>query len=160
VPTNLLDALLDGPFELTSRPEPVPGDLRLAWGMALVILILGRCRGKRASLQKLHFMAHSTRTHEARAETTRVLEGRLPTSTLIVRVEPWLSRALAFAHAAGLVKLERGTHAKLTDEGIIALNRMSAADSVLADEKAFLDTWGPRATETVIDRIMRMERLL
>lgn len=160
MPTNLLDALLDGPFELTSRPEPIPGDLRMAWGMALVILILGKCRGQRASLQKLHFMAHSTRTHGARAEAIRVLEGRLPTSALVVRVEPWLNRALAFARAAGLVKLERGTHAKLTDEGVIALKRISAVKSVLADEKAFLDSWGPRATEMVIDKIMRMERLL
>ena len=117
MPINLLDALLDGPFELTSRPEPVPGDLRLAWGMALVILILGRSRGKRASLQKLHFMAYSTRTRETRQETARVLEGHVATSTLVVRVEPWLNRALAFAHAAGLVALENGRHAKLTEKG-------------------------------------------
>jgi hypothetical protein len=57
---SLRDLLLDGPFELSARPEPIPGDLRLAWGIALVILILGRSRAKRASLQKLHFMAHSS----------------------------------------------------------------------------------------------------
>ena len=68
MPPDFLGTLLDGPFELTSRPEPVPGDLRMAWGMALIILILGRSRGKRASLQKLHFMAHSARTKESREE--------------------------------------------------------------------------------------------
>jgi hypothetical protein len=57
MPSSLRDLLLDGPFELLARPEPLPGDLRLAWGLALVLLILGRSRGKRASLQKLHFMA-------------------------------------------------------------------------------------------------------
>jgi hypothetical protein len=160
MPPNLLDALLDGPFELRSRPEPVPGDLRLAWGIALVILILGRSRGKRASLQKLHFMAHSTRTREARDEAKHVFEGRVGTSTLVVRVEPWLNRALAFAHAAGLVALEQGRYAKLTAEGIAALQKISATESVLSEERAFLDTLGPRATEIAIDKIMRMERLL
>ena len=65
---NLLDALLDGPFALTSRPEPVPGDLRLGWGIALVVLLLGKSRAKRASLQKLHLLAHSIRTRQARTE--------------------------------------------------------------------------------------------
>lgn len=50
MPPSFLDTLLDGPFELTPRPEPVAGDLRMSWGIALVILILGRSRGKRASL--------------------------------------------------------------------------------------------------------------
>jgi len=160
MPHSFLDALLDGPFELASRPEPVPGDLRLAWGIAVVILILGRSRGKRASLQKLHFMAHSTRTRQAREETMRVLEGRVATAALVVRVEPWLNRALAFARASGLVAIEHGSHAKLTNEGISALEKISDAESVLSEEKVFLDAFGPRATEATILKIMRMERLV
>jgi hypothetical protein len=31
--------LLDGPYELSARPEPLPGDLRLAWGIAVLIVI-------------------------------------------------------------------------------------------------------------------------
>jgi hypothetical protein len=157
---SLLDALLDGPFELASRPEPVPGDLRLAWGIALVILILGRSRGKRASLQKLHFMAHSTRTRQARAESMSVFEGKVAPATFVVRVEPWLNRALAFARASGLVTIERGSHAQLTDQGISALDEISQVDSVLSEERAFLDAFGLRATEAAIQKIMRMERLL
>ena len=76
----LRDLLLDGPFELSARPEPLPGDLRLAWGMALVILILGRSRGKRASLQKLHFMAHSARTRATREQTIHLFAGGLSKS--------------------------------------------------------------------------------
>jgi hypothetical protein len=160
MPPSLLEALLDGPFELTSRPEPIPGDLRLAWGIALVILILGRSRGKRASLQKLHFMAHSARTREAREEAMGVFEGRAATSTLVVRVEPWLNRALAFARAAGFVALEHGRHAKLTAEGTAVLEKISRTESLLSEEKAFLDACGSRATEGAIDKVMRMERLL
>jgi hypothetical protein len=160
VPVNLLDILLDGPFELTSRPEPLPGDLRLAWGIALVILILGRSRGKRVSLQKLHFMAHSARTRETREEVKRVFNGDLSSADLVVRVEPWLNRAVAFAKAAGLVDMENGRHVKLTEDGIATLDRISSAESVMVEEKAFLAVIAPRATEAAIDRVMRMERLL
>src|SRR5215469_6065148 len=104
--TSLRDLLLDGPFELSARPEPLPGDLRLAWGIALVILILGRSRAKRASLQKLHFMAHSARTRATRDQAERLFAGTLTSADMVVRVEPWLNRAIAFATAARLVSLE------------------------------------------------------
>ena len=160
MPPSFLDALLDGPFELTSRPEPVPGDLRMAWGIALVILILGRSRGKRASLQKLHFMAHSARTKETREDVRRLFAGDSSPSDLIVRVEPWLNRAIAFATASGLITLEHGRSVKLTDGGIKTLERILSADSVMTEEKTFLDAISPRATESAIERVMRMERLL
>jgi hypothetical protein len=160
MPSNLLDAILDGPFELTSRPEPVAGDLRLAWGIALVILILGGSRGKRVSLQKLHFMAHSARTRATRDEVKRVFAGHLSAADLVVRVEPWLNRAVAFAKAAGLVALENGKHVKLTEDGIAMLERISSAESVMVEEKTFLAIVAPHATEAAIDKVMRMERLL
>lgn len=160
MPPSLVDALLDGPFELTSRPEPVPGDLRLAWGIALVILILGRSRGTRVSLQKLHFMAHSARTRGTRDEVKRVFDGHVSPADLVVRVEPWLNRAVAFAKAAGLVALENGRHVKLTEDGSATLERISSAESVMVEEKAFLAVIAPQATEAAVDKIMRMERLL
>jgi hypothetical protein len=160
MPRSFLDTLLDGPFELRSRPEPLPGDLRLAWGIALAILILGRSRGKRASLQKLHFMAYSARTKATRAETMRVFTGAVSPGDLVVRVEPWLNRAVTFATAGGLIVSEHGKSFKLTDEGIKVLERISSAEHVMAEEKAFLNAVSARATESSIDRVMRMERLL
>jgi hypothetical protein len=158
--SNLRNLLLDGPFELSARPEPLPGDLRLAWGMALVVLILGRSRGKRASLQKLHFMAHSARTRASREQTQRLFAGRLSTAEMVVRVEPWLNRAISFATAAHLVSLERGAHARLTDAGVQVFDKISEADSIMVEEKDFLDVIARQATEGTIDKIMRMEQLL
>ena len=160
MPPDFLDTLLDGPFELTSRPEPVPGDLRMAWGIALVILILARSRGKRASLQKLHFMAYSARTKESREEVRRVFTGDRSPADLVVRVEPWLNRAIAFATAAGLITLEHGRSLKLTDDGLKTLERISSAESVMTAERTFLDVISPRATEAAVEKVMRMERLL
>lgn len=160
MPPSFLDTLLDGPFELTARPEPVAGDLRLAWGIALVILILGRSRGKRASLQKLHFLAHAARTRETREEARRVFAGDLGPGDLVVRVEPWLNRAVAFATAGGLATLESGKAVKLTEDGLQTFERVSSAESVMTEEREFLDAVSGRATEAAVEKIMRMERLL
>jgi hypothetical protein len=157
---SLRDLLLDGPFELSARPEPIPGDLRLAWGIALVVLILGRSRAKRASLQKLHFMAHSARTRTTRDQAQRLFDGTLNTADMIVHVEPWLNRALAFARAAHLVSLEHGGPARLTDSGIQTFEQISSAESLLVEEKVFLDDIAKQATEGAIEKIMRMEQLL
>jgi hypothetical protein len=158
--SSFRDLLLDGPYELAARPEPLPGDLRLAWGISLIILILGRCRGKRASLQKLHFMAHSARTRAARQQAKRLFARDLSTADMVVRVEPWLNRALSFAIAEHLVSLEGGGHARLQEEGIEAFDKISHADSVMVEEKEFLDDISRQATEAAINKIMRMEQLL
>jgi hypothetical protein len=138
----------------------VPGDLRRAWGIALIILILGKSRGKRASLQKLHFLGHSARTRQTRQEVQEVFAGERRPSDLLVRVEPWLNRALAFAKGAGLIELEKGRSAKLSDAGIRAYEILSEQSDMCAEEKQFLEAIGAKATETAIEKIMRMELVL
>jgi hypothetical protein len=79
---------------------------------------------------------------------------------MVVRVEPWLNRAISFAAAEGLVSLERGAHAQLTETGIRAFDKISEGHSVMVEEKDFLEIIARQATEGTIDKIMRMERLL
>jgi hypothetical protein len=160
MPASFLDVLLDGPFALTPRPEPVPGDLRRAWGITLVILILGKSRGKRASLQKLHCLGHTARTRQTRQEAQQVFTGERRSSDLVVRVEPWLNRALAFAKGAGLIELEKGKSAKLTATGLKAYEVIYEQSSMCTEEKAFLEAVGAIATEAAVEKIMRMELAL
>jgi hypothetical protein len=154
---NLINALLDGPFALTPRPEPVPGDLRVAWGIALVVLILSKSRRQRASLQKLHFLAHSARTRQTRLEAQQVFTRERRPSDFVVRVEPWLNRALAFARGAGLIDLEKGKSAKLTQRGLQVCEALYQHPTVCAEEKQFLEEVGTKATEAAVGKIMRME---
>jgi hypothetical protein len=160
MPADLVNALLDGPFVLTPRPEPVAGDLRRAWGIALIIMILGKSRGKRASLQKLHFLGHTARTRKTRQEAQEVFMGERRSSDLVVRVEPWLNRALAFAKGAGLIELENGRSAKLTEMGIKACEVLFEQSNLCAEEKAYLEIVASKATEGTIEKIMRMELAL
>ena len=158
MPLEALKRLFDTPFHVTARREPIAADLRLEWGVATTVLILSKSRGQRASLQKIHFLAHSIRTKTSQRLAIGMFEGRLRSHELVVRVDPWVNRALAFAHGLGLVTLDGGKAAKLTSKGITYVRQLSQAD-VLADEKRFLDAVGDRATEAAVTKIMRMESL-
>lgn len=160
MPNDLINRLLDGPFELTSRPEPIPADLRLTWGLSLLVLMLGRSRSKRASLQKLNFLAHSIRTRESREAAMRLYEGNMRVSHYMVRVEPWLNRAIAFSKGYGLAEILKGRTIQLLPLGSRAFEHIYSDDSVLAEEKAFLDAIGKWATEQTIERVMKMDALL
>ncbi|MFG1201766.1 hypothetical protein V5F29_05180 [Xanthobacter aminoxidans] len=50
---NRIRSKLTGDFSVTQRPEPIPGNLRLGWGISLLLLVLASSRGQRCSLQKI-----------------------------------------------------------------------------------------------------------
>lgn len=153
---NRLRAALIGDFSVTSRPEPIPGDLRLNWGQSLLLLVLASSRGQRCSLQKVHFLAHLSRTATSRQEIREVLARRRSPVDLSVRIEPWVNRAAAFAAANGLVDVKDGKSLALSEKGKTAVEAIREA-KVLADEISFLDEVGRHTTEKVVDHIMKME---
>jgi hypothetical protein len=151
-----LRSTLAGGFTATERPEPIPGDLRLGWGQSLLLLVLASSRGMRCSVQKVHFLAHLSRSARSRAETRDVLARRRAPAELSVRIEPWVNRAAAFAKASGLVQTKDGKTLALTEVGKAAVKAIRAT-GVLTEETAFLDEIGRFTTEQVIESIMKME---
>ena len=155
---NRLRGALTGDFSVTLRPEPIPGDLRLGWGQSLLLLVLASSRGQRCSLQKIHFLAHLSRTSKSRQQMREVLARRRGPVDLTVRIEPWVNRAAAYAAAIGLVEVRDGKALALTDEGKTAVKAIRAA-KVLEDEASFLDEVGKLTTEQVVEKIMKMEAI-
>lgn len=153
---NRLRDTLTGNFSVTLRPEPIPGDLRLAWGLSLLLLVLASSRGQRCSLQKVHFLAHLSRTAKARQQMREVLARRRGPVDLSVRIEPWVNRAASYAAALGLVEVRNGKALTLNDEGKAAVKAIRVA-KVLEDEASFLDEVGKLTTEKVVEQIMKME---
>jgi hypothetical protein len=152
---NSLEDILDGPFKITPRPEPIPGDLRRSWGITLVLLALHYSYGKRASLQKLHFLAYAARTSQSRELVQGIFNGIPDSDSLVIRIEPWVNRALAFARGAALVTMEKGKAAKLTAKGSSALAVITTDDSILSEERTFLSQISKFATEDTISRLMK-----
>ena len=155
-----LKALKGANFSFTARPEPVAGDLRMSWGIAVVLLSLFHSRGKKASFLKLQFLAHSIRTEDSREQVHAVLRGERKTSELQVRVEPWLNRAVAFAHGLKYVDVSKGKTITLTPLGQDVAAAIDANSDVLHHERTLLTNVAKRATENIVTRIWRMETLL
>ncbi len=151
-----LKSAFTGNFTVTERPEPIPGDLRIGWGQSLLLLVLASSRGMRCSLQKVHFLAHLSRTSHSRSEAREVLGRRRSPAKLSVRIEPWVNRAAAFSKANGLVMAKGGKTLSLTETGKAAVREIRTV-GVLTEEVAFLDEIGRFATEQVVESIMKME---
>jgi len=153
-----LKAVLSGPFSFSARPEPVAGDLRMSWGIAILLLSLLSSRGKKGSFQKLQFLAHAVRIAEGRDDVRALLRGDLRPSDISVR-EPWLNRAVAFAHGLKLVSVDKGKSVSLTARGIEMANAIVKGD-VLSEELSFLREVAPKLTDAMLNKIWRMEDLL
>lgn len=153
-------AIFGGTYSYTSRPEPIAGDLRMSWGIAVLLLSLLYSRGKKASFPKLQFLGHSVRVKVGREDVESLLAGNLHASEISVRVEPWLNRAVSFAHALKLVNVDRGRSVALTDLGLKRATEISAQQGLLVEEMDFLKRIGPRLTDKIIEKIWRMEDLL
>lgn len=153
------DAILDGPYLYTERPKPMPGDLRISWGIAMLLLALRSSRGQKASFNKLQFLAHAVRSPEGRDDVRSLMRRELHSSEVSVRVEPWLNRAVAFAHAQKLVEVSRGKSVALTDSGKKAAASIAASDALFKAEKSFLTDVGPKLTDEIVTKIWRMEDL-
>jgi hypothetical protein len=154
------DILSDAEFTFSVRPEPVAGDLRMAWGLAVLLLGVFFSRGKKASFQKLQFLAHAVRLEEGREEVLGLLQGRYRPLDVSVRVEPWLNRAVAFAHSMGLVKVNKGSTVTLTEQGVKAAELISKDLDVLKEEREFLAITAPRLTDAFMKAVWRAEDLL
>ena len=154
--SDLRKRLLDGPYCLLPKPDPLPGDLRVNWGIALLLAILGNSRGKRASLQKIHFLAHSVRTKSARDVAMLAIKNEIHPGCVMVHVEPWVNRAISFAKASFLISVEKSGSYLLTKKGEVILNEIYSDSELFINEKAFFAEIGPLASERAIDEISRL----
>lgn len=155
-PNNLIN-LLNGPFEVRERPLPIDGDLRINWGVAVLTLILGYSRGKKASLKKLHFLAHSLRSEKLRADAEVLLRSASTSLIPSIRIEPWVNRAIAFAIAMNLAENINGRSVQLTESGKSLFQEMSRSNGLLTEEIAFLSSVSAAASEGNVTRALKME---
>ncbi|PWK76068.1 hypothetical protein [Aminobacter sp. AP02] len=153
-------AIQGAAFSFTARPEPVAGDLRMSWGIGILLLSLFYSHGKKGSFPKLQFLAHAVRIREGRDDVRAMFKGDLRTSEISVRVEPWLNRAVALAHGLGLVDVTKGKSVALTDKGREVAAEIDANKDIFLEERTFLAEVARKLTEAQLTKIWRMEDLL
>ena len=94
-------------FSFKRRPTPVPGDMRIAWRVSLILLMLSASRSSKASLAKLHILNDAIRSNQvARLKDATAAGAKILPWNL--RVEPAFARAIDLTSGNGATfKLRR-----------------------------------------------------
>ena len=144
---------LDTPFVFTARPEPVPSDLRPNWRISVILLILRiASRGSKSSFGRLHVLNWAIRTQENQETLIKIIGRDISPDTVVVRIEPFLNRAVNLANGEGLVERVSGDRIQLTSKGISAAD-MLRNQEVFIDEQRFLEFIGKALTEQTVDHL-------
>lgn len=146
---------LSAPFTFARRPSPVDGDLRPAWRLPVLLLILDMSsRGRKSSFPRLHLLNWALRSPTGRESLLAAIRGEEARSSLLIRYEPSFHRAIAMAAGIGLVGFVGGKRVVLRDFGVEAAGVIRNAEGVLTTEKDFLATVGFQITEKLVQTLV------
>ena len=148
-------------FSFSARPMPVPGDLRINWRLAIILLMLENSRSKRASLAKLHVLNEAVRSTSARITLEKILDEKAAPLNWQLRVEPAFGRAINFVVGENLVQWTRTAQRaglQLTKKGAASAEALVEAEDTLIEEKHFLSTIGKRVSEDFVNKILYVGR--
>ena len=148
---------LDVPVIFRQRPISIPGDLRPAWRISVIVLMLRKCclQG-RSSLRRLHVLSWAVRDAEVANALVRAIEGEVPPDTVLVRIEPALNRAVDFAIGEGLIRRQSSDRVELTADGKEFADAILKDTLVLGYERQFLERIRFTVTEDFVKRMFEL----
>jgi len=163
--------LLTVPFVFRTRPSSLPADYRPSRRVALLLIIVNRCHGSRATLEQLHVLDWACRSVESRQLFLSCLRrGRGP-DLPCVRFDPTLNRAIEWACGDDLLGATNWSMPKsgvataklgeyrvwLTPRGESAVQIIASLPDCLVDEKQLLETTGQKITQEFVQPFLRWE---
>jgi hypothetical protein len=135
-------------FSFCERPTPLQPQLRVIWGLSILVLILEVCsRSKRSSISRLHLLNWGIRNNENRERIVELLENRLSPSAILIQYEPGFNKAIDYALAEELIKSETNGRVSLMQNGQKLAKEIISLDDCLEEEKKFLRSKGSVITE-------------
>ncbi len=144
-------------FSFRERPTPVPGDLRIRWRVALLLLLLMNSRGKKASLAKLYVLSDAVQSAEAQSVLAAILHRQRSELTWRLRVEPALARALDLMvgdKLADWTTVSDRVGVCLTAKGETAAKAVDECEDILPEQRAALQTVRSAITEAFVTRLI------
>jgi len=142
------------PFIFRRRPVSIPADLRPAWRIGLIVLLLKKCcRQGRSSLTRLHVLSWGFVSPDGGSQLIAAAAGRLSPDSLIIRFEPFLIQAVDYAVGEGLIRRQGGGSVELTEGGRRLAEELDADESAFAAEKAVIATIRTGVSEDLVKRM-------
>lgn len=143
-------------FSFNRRPTPVPGDMRIAWRVSLILLMLAASRSSKASLAKLHILNDAIRSNqvdrlkEATAAGAKILPWNL-------RVEPAFARAIDFVvgeRLATWAKASGRASLQLTASGTAAATELERLEDAFEFERNIINEHAKKLTEGRVSQLL------
>ena len=155
-PSTLEIPELKTEFVFSRRPMAISGDLRPAWRIGLIVLLLKNCcRGGKTSLARLHVLSWGIRTRRSQIDLQAAAGGELPLAAVMVRFDPFLDRAVDFAIGERLLSHHGGRAVELTPSGKQLATDLEAEESLFVAEKRFIASIRRGVTEQLVERMFR-----
>lgn len=142
------------PFVFRQRPVSLPADLRPAWRIGLIVLLLKKCcRQGRTSLTRLHVLSWGFVSPEGRSQLLAAAAGTLSPDSLVIRFEPFLLQAVDYGIGEGLIRRHGGGTIELTESGLRLAEELEQDQSAFVTEKAVMATLRTRVSEDLVKRM-------
>lgn len=151
-------------FTFTVRAEPLPGDLRPDWRIALILIMIMGCgwRGSMA-LKKLHLVCSAASSAPSRGLLLRMLDGVRNLDDVPLRIDPSLNRAIDYAIAEGLLAASvksKTLSLEVLPHGKEFYDKVMAAIDCMEQEKRFADQLRGRLSSEKVEEILNWETRL
>ena len=146
--------LLTDEIVFDAKPDAVPYNYRISYKLSQICLIIAMCCAGRSgcSIVKLHILSSALNTKDNMDKLVRYTNSQV--TSLIVRFDPAVNRAVNYALADQLVMhLKNGT-LKLTDKGKALVKEIQKDNALMTVEKEFLSKIGNKLTTEKIDHLM------
>ena len=134
------------PVEVTAAALPVPVQKKAAWRLTLIVLILGSCHGKSATIEQLHALLWAITDEKNRNIFLSTWFSRETASAPLRRFSPELEDTLTLGRAERLLEEKTNSRHTLTARGKEYLRLLNSDDHLMSDEKVFLTQIRPITT--------------
>lgn len=130
--------------------------LRIAWRLAIILIMLASSRSKKASLAKLHILNDAVRSSQ-HARLKAALAATSPNLPWNIRVEPAFARAIDFAVGEKLANwgmVAGRTALQLTAKGVRAAEAVLREQDTLTEEAEVLSDLAKAMPENMVAALL------
>lgn len=135
-----------------AKVDAVPFNYRISYKVSLVILIIGKCCGRKGcSAIKLQMISSASATFKKRNELLESVQLSYLAESTLVRFDPAISRAINFALADELIYRQANGLFRLTTIGKKLLTFIYNDKELMVVEKNFFSDLSNQLTEEMIE---------
>lgn len=141
--------------KVKKRPIAIPFNYRPLYKVTEILLILLKCCESRkgCSIEKLHIISNVIKNSDELNELEEFILGN-NNVLLIIRYDPVINRAIKYAVAENLIKIQKNQLMKLTNEGKKVAEEVNSDNDVFVREKEILDKISVNLTEEKIKSLL------